>query len=105
MKVPQTPKKMPKQCQTGIKMDISRFRQVSPNEEKLGILSQVSPTFLLNFPECIRTHVNQMRRVQKAGVTDLENQMEQTEFASCHLIDIEKAIDSLLLKENSRMKV
>ena len=39
-----------------------------------------------------------MRRVQEAGRTDLENQMEQVEFASCHLINIEIAINSLLLK-------
>ena len=45
-------------------------------------------------------------RVQEAGLTDLENQMEQAEFASCHLIDIEIAVDSLLLKkENNKMKV
>ena len=30
--------------------------------------------------------------------------MEQAEFASCHLIDIEIAIDYLLLKEN-KMKL
>ena len=39
-----------------------------------------------------------MRRVQKAGLTDLAKQMEQAEFASCHLINIEIAINSLLLK-------
>ena len=39
-----------------------------------------------------------MRKVQEAGITDLENQMEQTEFAAGHLIDVEIAIDSLLLR-------
>ena len=39
-----------------------------------------------------------MRKVQEAGLTDLEYQMEQAEIASGHLIDVEKAIDSLLLK-------
>ena len=39
-----------------------------------------------------------MRKVQEAGLTDLENQMEQAEFAAGHLIDVEIAIDSLLLK-------
>ena len=40
-----------------------------------------------------------------AGLTDLENQMEQAEFASCHLINIKVAMDSLLLNENSQMKL
>ena len=57
------------------------------------------------FPECKRTNVNQMRNLQKTGLKDLENQMEQAEFASCHLIKIETAIDSLFLKENDNMKV
>ena len=50
------------------------------------------------FPECICTNVNQMTSLQKAVLTDLENQMEQAEFVSCHLINIEIAVDSLLLK-------
>ena len=36
--------------------------------------------------------------MQKVGLTDLENQMEQVEIASCHMINIERAIDSHLLK-------
>ena len=36
--------------------------------------------------------------VQEAGLTDLENQMERAEFAAGYLIDVEIAIDSLLLK-------
>ena len=44
--------------------------------------------FPTDFAECIRTNMNQMTNVQEAGHTDLENQMEQAEFASCHLIDI-----------------
>ena len=43
-----------------------------------------------------------MRKVQEAGHTDLENQMEQTEFAAGHLIDVEIAIDSLLLKRKQQ---
>ena len=43
-----------------------------------------------------------MRKVQEAGLTDLENQMEQAEFAAGHLIDVKIAIDSLLLKRNQR---
>ena len=39
-----------------------------------------------------------MRKVQEAGLTDLEYQMEQAEFAAGHLIDVKIAIDSLLLK-------
>ena len=39
-----------------------------------------------------------MRKVQEAGLTDLENQMGQAEFAAGHLLDVEIAIDSLLLK-------
>ena len=42
-----------------------------------------------------------MRKVQQAGLTDLENQMEQAEFAAGHLIDVEIAIDSLLLKKKT----
>ena len=40
-----------------------------------------------------------MRKVQEAGLTDLEYQMEQAKLASGHLIDVRIAIDSLLLKE------
>ena len=43
-----------------------------------------------------------MRKVQEAGLTDLENQMEQAEFAAGHLIDIETAIDSLLPKSKNQ---
>ena len=43
-----------------------------------------------------------MRRVQEAGLTDLENQMEQAEFAFCHLNDRELAINSLLLKRKQQ---
>ena len=43
-----------------------------------------------------------MKKVQEAGFTDLENQMEQAEFAAGHLIDVEMAIDSLLLKRKQR---
>ena len=39
-----------------------------------------------------------MKKVQETGLTDLENQMRQAEFAAGHLIDIEIAIDSILLK-------
>ena len=46
-----------------------------------------------------------MRKVQEARFTDLEHQMERAEFASGHQIDVKIAIDSLLLKENSKMKV
>ena len=42
--------------------------------------------------------------MQEAKLIDLENQMEQAEFAAGHLIDVKIAIDSLLLKENSNMK-
>ena len=45
-----------------------------------------------------------MGKVQEAGLTDFEYQMEQAELASGHLIDVEIAIDSLLPKENSKMK-
>ena len=70
---------------------------------KLGMLPQVSYNLRRNiFPECIRTNVNQMRKVQEAGLTDLEYQLEHAEFASGHLIDVRIAIDSLLLKENSK---
>ena len=43
-----------------------------------------------------------MRRLQEAGLTDVENQIEQAEFASCHLIKIEIAINSLLLKRKQQ---
>ena len=60
--------------------------------------------FPTDFLECIRTNVNQMRKVQEAGLTDLESQMEQAEFDSCHLVDTKIAIDSLLLKENKKAR-
>ena len=40
----------------------------------------------------------QMRSVQEAGPTEIENQIKQAEFASCHLVKIIVAINSLLLK-------
>ena len=43
-----------------------------------------------------------MSRVQEAGLTILENQMEQAEFASCHLINIEIAINFLLLNRKQQ---
>ena len=43
-----------------------------------------------------------MRKVQEAGLTDLENQVEQADFATGHLIDVEIAIDSLLLKRKQQ---
>ena len=36
------------------------------------------------------------------GLTDLENHMEQAEFAAGHLIDVKLAIDSLLLKRKQQ---
>ena len=48
--------------------------------------------------------MNQMRKVQEAGFTDIEYQMERADFASGHLIDVKVALDSLLLKENSKIK-
>ena len=43
-----------------------------------------------------------MRKVQETGLTDLENQMKQAEFAAGHLIDVEIAVDSLLLKRKQQ---
>ena len=43
-----------------------------------------------------------MRKVQENGLTDLENQMKQAEFAAGHLIDVKIAIDSLLLKRKQQ---
>ena len=43
-----------------------------------------------------------MRKVPEAKLTDLENQMEQAEFAAGHLIDVKIAIDSLLLNRKHR---
>ena len=43
-----------------------------------------------------------MRRVPEAGLTDLENQMEQAEFASCYLNNIEIAINFSLLKRKQQ---
>ena len=42
-----------------------------------------------------------MRKVQEAGLTDLEYQMEPAEFAAGHLIDLKIAIDSFLLKQKT----
>ena len=46
--------------------------------------------------------MNQIRKVQEAGLTDLENQMEQAEFAAGQLIDVEIPIASLLQKRKQR---
>ena len=69
---------------------------------KPGILPQVSWNLLPTLPEFVRTNVIQMRKVQEAGLTDLENQMEQTKFAAGYLIDVELAIDSLLLNRKQQ---
>ena len=61
--------------------------------------------FPTNFPECTGTNVNQMRNVQEAGLTDLENQMEQAEFVFRHLVDIKVAMGSLLLKKTARRRL
>ena len=69
-----------------------------------GGSSQISSNPHPFFPECIRNNISWMSKVLQAGLTDLENQMEQTEFAAGHLINIKIAIDSLLLKEKAQMK-
>ena len=74
---------------------------IQPSFPKRGKTSNDATSFLefpTDFPECIRTNVNQMRNVQEAGQTDLESQMKQAEIASCHLVNIKAAIDCLLLK-------
>ena len=44
-----------------------------------------------------------MRKVQETGLADLENQMKQeAEFAAGPLINVEIAIDSLLLKRKQQ---
>ena len=43
-----------------------------------------------------------MRKVQEAKLTDLENQMEQAEYAAGHLIDVKIAIESFLLKRKQQ---
>ena len=43
-----------------------------------------------------------MKKVQEAGLTDLENEIEQAKFAAGHLTDVEIAIDSLLLKRKQQ---
>ena len=49
MIVLQPPKRSSKLCEIGIKVDTSRFSRVSQNEEKLGLMPQVSQSFLSNF--------------------------------------------------------
>ena len=81
---------------------------IQPSFSEWGKTRNDATSFLelpTEFPESIRTNVNRMGNVQAAGLTDLENQMEQAEFASGHLINTKVAIDSLLLKGNSKMKV
>ena len=39
-----------------------------------------------------------MRNVEEAGLTDFENQVKQAKIASCHLVNVEAAIDSFLLE-------
>ena len=83
-------------------METPQLAQASQKEETRSTATSFleSPTNF--FPECKRTNVNQMRKVQEAGFTDLEYQMEQAGFASGHLIDVKIAIDSLLLKEKQQ---
>ena len=76
---PKPPKKMPRKCHTGIGVE--------------------------SFPECpingtgmYTCQREKDEEIQETGLTDLENQMEQTEFAAGHLIDVKIAIDSFLLK-------
>ena len=104
MKVPQLPKKRSKQFKMGIKVDTSWFSQVFPKwgETRNGATSFLK--FPTDFLERIPTNVNQMRNVQENELSDLENQMKQAEFASCHLVDFKVAIDSLL-KGNRKTRV
>ena len=69
---------------------------------KPGILPQVSWNLLPICPECLRTNDNKMKKVQEAKLTDLENQMEQAEFAAGHLIDVKITMDFLLLKRKEQ---
>ena len=104
MKLPQPPKRRPdyvKRVYSGYFLTQSSF----PKRRKTRNCATGFLEFLTTFPECIRTNVNQMRIVQLAGLTDLENQIEQEDFPSCHPVDLKIAIDCLLLKENSKMKV
>ena len=97
MRVPQPPKKRSEVCEMGIKWILFDSAEI----HKKGKTKKNATSFLEfpnDFPECIRTNVNQMRNVQESGLTDFENQMKQAEFASCHLVNIEVAIDSFLLK-------
>ena len=73
-----------------------------PNLQNEGT-RKIATSFLESpptFPECIRNNVSWMSK--EPGLTDLENQMEQAEFAAGHLINIETAIDSLLLKRKQQ---
>ena len=72
---------------------------------KIGIIPQVSWKPLLIFSGRYTYPREPDEKSQAAGLTDLKNKMEQAEFASRHLINEKMAIDSLLLKENNRMKV
>ena len=69
---------------------------------KPGILPQISWNLLPTCPECLRTNVNKMSKVQEVKLTDLENHMQQAEFVASHLIDVKIAIDSLLLKRKQQ---
>ena len=82
------------------------MRHEKPNVQNVGNQEDYHefPGIPALFPECISNNVSWMTKVCQAGLTDLENQMEQTEFAAGHLINIKIAIDSLLLKEKAQMK-
>ena len=77
-----------------ILLDSARF----PKRRKTRKDAKSFQEFPNDFPECIRTNVNQMNNVQESGLRDLEKQMKQAEFASCHLVTINVAIDSFVLK-------
>ena len=46
-----------------------------------------------------------MRKVHGAELRDLEDHVEQAEFHPRHLINVEVAIDPLLLKQNNTMSL
>ena len=97
MKVPQPPKKRSKLFQVGKKLilvDSAEFPKMIKNLNDATSFLE----FPNDFPESILTNMNKMRNVQEAGFKDFKNQMKQAEVASCHLVNIKVAIESLLLK-------
>ena len=89
---------MPRKSHTGISVETPPTTQLPKNEET-GNITTSFPESPINGTGMYTCQREKDEEIQEAGLTDPENQMEQTEFAAGHLIDVKIAIDSFVLKE------